>query len=83
MTDDVELRPTTLRKFSDGYEVPSKYEVRAVVKQSGKTGAMLGDMLGVDGRTIRRWVGGERDMPYAAWRLLIYSVGLIDKDDII
>jgi hypothetical protein len=50
---------------------------------SGKTGKQIGDMLGVDGRTVRKWIGGEREMPYAPWRLFVFSVGLISSNDIV
>jgi hypothetical protein len=30
----------------------------------------------VDGRKIRKWAGGEGDVPYAVWRLLSIYAGL-------
>jgi DNA-binding transcriptional regulator YiaG len=77
------VRASALEKYDNGFTPPTSDEVREVKRLSGKTGKQIADMLGVDGRTVRKWVGGEREMPYAAWRLLVFSVGLISSNDII
>ena len=71
------IRRETRLPFSDlKYESPTADEIRAVLKQAGLTGSMAGQLLGVDGRTIRKWTGGERDIPYSAWRLLLHEYGV-------
>jgi DNA-binding transcriptional regulator YiaG len=77
------VRASALEKYDNGFTSPTSDEVREVKRLSGKTGKQIADMLGVDGRTVRKWVGGEREMPYAAWRLLIFSVGLISFNEIV
>ena len=72
------VRPETLNDFKNGYERPTAQEVRNVVAFAGLTGSAAGGLLGVDGRTIRKWVGGEAGIPFAAWRLLCIYTGLVD-----
>ena len=71
-----EIRPETLRSFSDGWEQPSKEEIRMLLKDNDLTGAQAGMLVGVNSRTVRKWTGGERGIPYAAWRLLLISCNL-------
>lgn len=78
----VNFRPETLAKFGEGWVPPSTEELREAKRKSAKTGAQLANMLGVDGRTIRKWIGGERTIPYAAWRLWLYSIGEIDATNL-
>lgn len=58
---------------------PTPTEIRSLVKavsaRKGKdlTGADIADLLGMGAtgaRTFRKWAGGEKDIPYAAWALL-------------
>ncbi len=45
------------------------------------TGADVADLLGVsDSRTVRRWTSGTAHMSYAAWRLLLYELGVADPN---
>ena len=72
-----EIRQACLVPFSDpGYIEPTPDEIREAVRRSGLSGSAAGQLLGVNGRTIRKWIGGERDMPYSAWRLLLIEIGL-------
>ena len=50
---------------------PTAERLRALMKQKGLTGAMAAEIVGVNSRTIRKWTGGERAIPEAAWRLLL------------
>lgn len=44
---------------------------RRAIQHSGHvSGPTLAALCGVDGRTWTRWIGGEQDMPVAAWRLI-------------
>lgn len=50
--------------------------LRAIMTRHGLSGARVGQMVGVDGRSVRRWLAdpesrGFRWMPYAAWHTLI------------
>lgn len=53
--------------------------LRAIMQEHNLTGAQVGEMVGVDGRTVRRWLApenqdGHRAMPYAVWFTLISKV---------
>lgn len=74
------IRETALLEYSDSrYTPPEPDEIRAALHLASLTGREAADLLGVStGRTIRKWVGGEQAMPYAAWRLLIDRAGLLE-----
>ena len=70
------IRDTTRLPFSDpAREAPTPEEIRTALRNAELTGSMAGELLGVSGRTIRKWTGGEREMPYSAWRLLLIETG--------
>ena len=76
----MDINPNSLLPFfHPNYQPPSADELRAVMKAQGWTGAKTAALVGVDSRTVRRWTGNERPVPYSAWRLLIIYAGL-DKD---
>jgi DNA-binding transcriptional regulator YiaG len=71
------IRQGSLLLFTNpGYQQPSPNELRAVLNAGGLTGATAAALVGVSGRTLRKWTSGDRDIPYSAWRLLIISLGL-------
>ena len=75
---EFDLRPGTLQPYQSGdFVEPSTDEIRYLLRSQKWTGADAAAIVGVDSRTIRRWTGGERGMPYAAWRLLLIEAGLI------
>ena len=69
-------RETRLPFSDDRYQAPTPEEIRAAIAHGNYTGSQAGEILGVTGRTVRKWTGGEREMPYSAWRLLLLDVGL-------
>lgn len=72
-----EIRQGCLLPYSDPrYEPPNAEEIRAAIKHGNLTGAAAGELVGVNGRTVRKWTGAEREIPYSAWRLLLICVGL-------
>lgn len=60
------------------YVPPTPDDIRAALKSGELTGSQAARLLGVSGRTVRKWTGGEQRMPYSAWRLLVLAVGLVD-----
>lgn len=81
MTDQpnggVEIRHGCRLRFADpGYTAPTPEELRALLRQAGWTGSAAAERAGVHSRTIRKWLGNERDIPYANWRLLLIEAGL-------
>ena len=58
---------------------PTGEEVRTVLKMAGFTGGRAAKALGLGpqgDRTVRRWVGEDSSIPYAAWALLCDFAGL-------
>lgn len=47
------------------YRAPTPDEFRALLSKWELTGAAAGDLVGVKGRQIRRYTGGDADVPYA------------------
>lgn len=67
---ELNIRPETLNAFVDGWIAPTGDEIREVMKLAGLTGSAFGSLVGVNSRTVRKWTGEEREIPFAAWRLL-------------
>lgn len=65
---------------SSRYRSPTKDEFRTVTQTLGLTGSMVGSLLGVTSRAVRKWIGGESEIPYSAWRLLLIHAGLALED---
>ena len=75
-----EINPDSIRPFYDPeYQAPSVDDIRLLLKFNEWTGSKAARIVGVDNRTLRRWTGGERPIPYSAWRLLLVYSGLVDK----
>lgn len=84
------ISPETLNKPNNGWVRPTPLEVRALIvylgAQQGKeklTGSEIANIVGADPRSIRRWTApvdssNSKNIPYAAWRLLLLSAGLVD-----
>lgn len=54
--------------------------LRDLMQEHDLTGAQVSALVGVDGRTVRRWLApddqaGHREMPYAVWYTLLAKVG--------
>ncbi len=74
-------RETRLPFSSELYRAPTKDEFRTVTQLLGLTGKQVADLVGAeDARTVRRWIGGERDIPYSVWRVLLIDAGLALPD---
>jgi DNA-binding transcriptional regulator YiaG len=63
------------------YRATTKDEIRTVTQVLGLSGSEISRLLGVHGgRTVRKWIGGEAEIPYSAWRLLLIHAGLALED---
>jgi hypothetical protein len=70
--DELDLSPAPTYPFEPADQ--GRY-LRNLMQRCGLTGTAAGDLIGVDGRTIRRWLAdagspGFRRLPYAAWYTL-------------
>lgn len=76
-----QIRPETMLPRRDHQFVsPTAEEVRSALKLANLTGSQAGTLLGVDGRTVRKWTGGEREIPYSAWRLLLIYLRAVEPE---
>lgn len=87
-TDKSISNSCSLLKYRDRrYIHPRYYDVRKVLRLASLTGSTAGDLVGVSGRTVRKWTARdtrERDpdrsvIPYAAWRLLLIETDYVEK----
>jgi hypothetical protein len=71
-------RPGLFDAYAPGWQSPSVAEFRELLRVADLSASQAGMLVGVDGRKIRKWAGGESEVPYAVWRLLSIYVGLAD-----
>lgn len=78
MTDTPNIRPECLQP-AETWAQPNGSEVREVLRLAHFTGSAASKKLGLGARgdrTVRRWIGEESSIPYAAWALLCDYAGL-------
>lgn len=69
--------PCCLQFTDDEYRRPSIIEIKQLIRIMGLTGSQVAALVGVNSsRTVRKWTGGEREIPYSAWRLLLIYAGI-------
>lgn len=76
---NVLIRLECLRPAARSWEQPTGEEVREVLRAANLTGSQAAKLLGLGvtgDRTVRRWVGEDSAIPYAAWALLCDLAGL-------
>lgn len=74
VTQSFPIEPDRLLEIISSDFSPSPDDIRDALKHAGLTGSNAGNLLGVNGRTIRKWTGGEQRMPHSAWlTLLVYA----------
>ena len=69
-------RPGLFDAYAPGWQPPSVPEFRELLRVADLSASQAGMLVGVDGRKIRKWAGGEGEVPYAVWRLLSIYAGL-------
>ncbi|MNP62269.1 hypothetical protein D3C76_1575300 [compost metagenome] len=69
-------RPGLFDAYAPGWQSPSVAEFRELLRVADLSASQAGMLVGVDGRKIRKWAGGEGEVPYAVWRLLSIYAGL-------
>lgn len=73
--EKVSIRPECLVAHKDWVE-PTADEVRAALDMAGWNGEEFSRIIGVDGRTVRRWTLGEKAIKYSAWCVLCVQAEL-------
>lgn len=69
------IRAECLGRF-DSWVPPTGDEIKAALSMAAWTGVELSRRVGVDDRTVRRWTGGEKPIPYAVWCVLCVEANL-------
>ena len=69
-------RPGLFDAYAPGWQSPNVAEFRELLRVADLSASKAGMLVGVDGRKIRKWAGGEGEVPYAVWRLLSIYAGL-------
>jgi len=69
-------RPGLFDAYAPGWQSPSVSEFRELLRVADLSASKAGLLVGVDGRKIRKWAGGDGEAPYAVWRLLSIYAGL-------
>ncbi|MBV6831309.1 transcriptional regulator [Xanthomonas euvesicatoria] len=85
MTNDANIRLECL-KPAERWTQPTGEEIREVLRLAGLSGSKAAKALGLGAkgdRTIRRWIGEDTAIPYAAWAILcdLAELGAIWKED--
>ena len=76
LENDKKTRPASWNEFDKGFVQPEADEIRDTFKPY--TGSQVAQMLGLsDSRSVRRWIGGDVQIPYAAWRLFLILTGRV------
>lgn len=72
-----DIRPECLVHAKDWVE-PTGAELLIAIRMAGITAEAFGRLIGVAGRTVRRWLdeNDSSDIPYAAWVVLCQEAGL-------
>jgi len=60
------------------YQAPTGEEVRDLLRRWSLTGSAAGALLDVDSRTVRKWTGGERRMPFPALYTLAHRAAGVE-----
>ena len=55
------------------YSPPTGTELRVLLRRWSLTGRAAGALVDVDSRTVRRWTGDERAMPFASLYVLAHQ----------
>ncbi|MND98233.1 hypothetical protein D3C80_905740 [compost metagenome] len=70
------VRLSSLNPFNSMWSAPEAEEIHALLSFAGLSGSEVGSLVGVDSRTVRRWIGGNRKISYSAWAILVSVAGL-------
>jgi DNA-binding XRE family transcriptional regulator len=78
---------TTIRREclnpAESWARPTGQEISEVLRLTGLSGGQASKNLGLqNSRTIRKWIGEDSEIPYAAWALLcdLAGLGIIWRD---
>ena len=73
---DPETIPPCFRRYDEGYKPPTPDELAQAFDgySANRVAAVIGR---IDGRTVRKWKSGEREIGYHSWRLFLIRTGKV------
>ncbi len=71
----VSIRETCFFPASEGWTAPTANELEAMLMLIRWKAGDLVRILGVTDRTVRRWLSGQTEIPFAAWCIMAYQGG--------
>lgn len=74
VTNETPPRESTLRAIEQ-WSPPEGGEIKGMLQRAGWSGVQFSKVLGIDPRTVRRWTGDEKTIPYPAWAILCVQAG--------
>lgn len=72
------IRPDCLISLPGPWEPPVGEELAAALSMAGLSATAFAGLVGVEPRTVRRWLRGDSSIPYAAWAWLAARAGLAE-----
>ena len=69
------IRSSVLTQYANGWDYPSPTEIKIAMQAAGWRNVDFHKSIGVFDRTVRRWISGEKTMPYATWCVLCAQAG--------
>lgn len=54
---------------------PTGEEIKLALSMAGWSGEGFSRLIGVDGRTVRRWTSNEKSIPFSAWAIVCLQAG--------
>jgi hypothetical protein len=69
-------RPGLFEAYTLEWTPPTVEEFRELLRVADLPASAAGQLVGVSQKKIRKWAGGEGEVPYAVWRLLCIYGGL-------
>lgn len=71
------VRPECFLAYGAGWIPPTPEEIRAVIGVTGFTGSQIARLTGVkDSRQVRRWLGGDAQISFAVWAIIVETAGI-------
>jgi len=72
------IRPSALTAYSAEWDHPSPTEIKIAMQAAGWRAVDFHKAIGVNDRTVRRWLSGDKPMAYATWCVLCSQAGYGD-----
>ena len=69
------IRPECLKNARE-WTAPTGDEIKTALAMASCSGVEFAKRIHTNDRTVRRWIGDELNIPYAAWCILCFEANL-------